>query len=318
MPAPRIAIVGSYATGLVMKVAKIPVRGETVLGSGYRVDFGGKGSNQAVGCARLGAETSFIAKLGQDNFAKMALDLYRAEGIDTSYIRRTNRAPTGVGFIMVEADSGHNSIVLDPGANDLLEAEEVTASTSAMENAAVVMTQLEIPVEAAEAAMALGRKSGAITVLNPAPVRLLPPSVFQNTDVLTPNETEAKVLVGLAPDAAVQPEQLATELVKQGAKQVVITLGERGALVVTASSSTLIPAFRMQVVDTTGAGDAFNAGLATALSAGIALESAVRFAVIVAGLAVTKEGVIPALPRRADVMGFYRQNQLSPPDFLRA
>lgn len=304
---PRIAVVGSYATGLTMKVERLPARGETLLGSGYRVDFGGKGSNQAVGCARLGAAVNFVAKIGTDAFGDGALDLYRAEGVDTIHVRRTSDAPTGVGFITVEAATGHNCISLDPGANDLMTAADVNASGAAMESAAAVLTQLEIPVEAAQAAMAQGRTQGAVTILNPAPARPLPESVLKLVDILTPNETEAAILAGHSGSVTTTPEEIARQLISQGVKTVVVTLGEKGALIVDAKSSIHVPAIDVLAVDTTGAGDAFNAGLGTALAFGAPLQEAVQFAVVTGGLAVTREGVIPALPTRDEVATFYAQ-----------
>jgi len=315
LSAPRITVVGSYATGLTMRVNRLPSTGETLLGSGYRVDYGGKGSNQAVSCARLGAHVSFVARIGQDSFGAMAQQLYRDEGIDLDFVKQTPDAPTGVGFIIVDT-AGHNCITIDPGANELLTAAEVTASNGAFESTAVVMTQLEIPVDAAEAALVRGRAQGAVTILNPAPVRPLPASVLRMVDVLTPNETEAKVLAGRTPDATIGPEQIAHELLRCGVKQVVLTLGEKGALIVTESSARHVPAMAMTAVDTTGAGDAFNAGLAVAIACGSPLEAAVHFAVVTGGLAVTKEGVIPSLPTREEVLAFYRQRQMPLPAWL--
>jgi len=312
----RIAVVGSYATGLTMKVERMPSTGETLLGTGYRVDYGGKGSNQAVGCARLGGQVSFIARIGNDPFGEMAIGLYRDEGIDVTHVSRTSDAPTGVGFIIVEASSGHNCITIDPGANELLTAGDVSSCEAAFNSAAVVLTQLEIPVAAAEAALRCGRAHGAVTILNPAPVRSLPPSVLTLIDVLTPNETEARVLAGHSPDAAVAPEEVARQLIRNGVRQVVMTLGEKGALIVTETASTHVSGVQMSAVDTTGAGDAFNAGLAVAMACGDSLEAAVRFAVVTGGLAVTKEGVIPSLPRRQDVVQFYRHQGLTPPSWL--
>jgi ribokinase len=319
---PRVTVVGSYATGLTMKVARLPGTGETLLGTGYRVDYGGKGSNQAVGCARLGAQVNFVAKVGKDAFGDMALQLYRDEGIDVAHIEQTTDAPTGVGFIIVETASGHNCITIDPGANELLTAADISRCDAALDSAKVVLTQLEIPVAAAEAAMAHGRARGAVTILNPAPVRPLSRSLLQLVDILTPNETEARLLAGRSPDAAPgpsdRPEELARELIRAGVKQVVMTLGEKGALIVTASSSTLVPAIQVSAVDTTGAGDAFNAGLATALAHGAALEPAVQFAVVTGGLAVTREGVIPSLPVHDEVLRCYRQNGRTIPDWFAA
>lgn len=316
MSTPRIIVVGSYATGLTLKVKRLPSPGETVLASGYRVDHGGKGSNQAVGCARLGADVTFVARIGEDTFGEMALRLYRDEGIDRAFVHQTTKHPTGVGFILVETGTGNNCIALDPGANDLLSAADVAECEAALKTGAVVLTQLEIPVAAAEAALARGRAHGATTILNPAPVRPLPSSVLQLVDVLTPNETEAKVLTGRSPDDEAESEDVARDLIRAGVRGVVLTLGERGALIVTASSSKHIPARQLCAVDTTGAGDAFNAGLATALACGESLESAVEFAVITGGLAVTKEGVIPSLPRRDEVVQFYKQRSLKPAKWL--
>lgn len=307
---------GSYATGLTMKVERMPSTGETLLGTGYRVDYGGKGSNQAVACARLGANVSLVAKIGTDPFGEMALGLYRDEGIDVTHVKRVADAPTGVGFIIVEAASGHNCITIDPGANELLTAADVAQCEAAFNSSAVVLTQLEIPVAAAEAALAHGRARGAVTILNPAPVRTLPPSILQLVDILTPNQSEAKVLAGLNPAANIEPETVARTLISSGVKQVVMTLGENGALIVTEKSSTHVSAIRMRAVDTTGAGDAFNAGLAMGLACGASLEATVQFAVVTGGLAVTKEGVIPSLPSRAEVLEVYRERGLSVPDWF--
>lgn len=317
MPEPRITVVGSYATGLTLKVKRLPSPGETVLASGYRVDYGGKGSNQAVACARLGAHVAFVARIGRDNFGEMALRLYHEEAIDIAYVQQTADHPTGVGFILVES-SGNNCIALDPGANDILSADDVARSDSAFINCAVMLTQLEIPVAAAEAALSLGRAHGLITILNPAPVRPLPASVLQMVDVLTPNQTEGRVLTGRSSDDDTDPEIMARELIRAGVRKVVMTLGEKGALVVTSSSSVHIPAMHVKAVDTTGAGDAFNAGLATALAFGESLNDAVAFAVITGGMAVTKEGVIPSLPRRDEVFSFCQQHGMRPPSWLNA
>ena len=292
----RIVVVGSYATGLTMKVDRIPGAGETLLGHGYRVDFGGKGSNQAVGCARLGTQVGFVARIGSDPFGDMALDLHRQEGIDTTFVRRSTDAPTGVGFIIVE-ESGQNCIVLDPGANELLSPDDVALASPIAKSASILLTQLEIPVAAAQAALALGRSAHAITILNPAPVRRLPASVLSLIDVLTPNETEARVLAGRDPKVGAKPESVAADLLASGVQQVIMTLGEKGALLFSASTEKHFPAIAVRVKDSTGAGDAFNAGLAVALAHGESIEDAVQFGIVTGAMAVTKDGVIPSLPR---------------------
>jgi ribokinase len=299
-----------------MKVARIPGPGETLLGSGYRVDFGGKGSNQAVGCARLGAQVDFVAKIGKDAFGDLALTLFRDECIDISSVTRCHEAPTGVGFIVVEVESGQNSIVLDPGANDRLTASDVSQAESAFQSAAVLLTQLEIPVDAAEHALQRARSFGAITILNPAPVRALSPDVLSLVDVLTPNESEAKVLTGRSPDAPAEPSEIARDLLRSGVKHVVMTLGENGALLVNSLSEKLFPAIKVRPADTTGAGDAFNAGLAVALAHGENIEDAVSFATITGAMAVTIEGVIPSLPRVHEVMQFCAAQKIVVPKWL--
>ena len=315
---PSITVVGSYATGLTMKVERLPSSGETLLGTGYRMDYGGKGSNQAVGCARLGAKVSFVARIGSDSFGQMAMRLYRDEGIDVTHVSQTADAPTGVGFILVEAASGRNCITLDPGANEQLSAADVAKSETALRSSAVVLTQLEIPLEAAAAALERGRAYGAVTILNPAPVRPLPGRVLRLVDVLTPNEVEAKGLTGRPPDAVVPPEEVGRQLVEAGVRQVVMTLGEKGALVVTNLTCRHFPALAVPAVDTTGAGDAFSAGVATALAFGATLEAAVELGIVTGGLAVTREGVIPSLPECDDVLESYRSRGLSPPAWLAA
>src|ERR1700680_4758553 len=202
-----------------MKVQSLPSAGETLLGTGYRVDYVGKGSNQAVGCARLGAKVSFVAKMGKYAFGEMARGLYRDEVIDVSHVTQTANAPTGVGFIIVETANGQNCITIDPGANELLTAADIFHCDRVFNSPQVVLTQLEIPVVAAEAALLRGRECGAMTILNPAPVRLLPASVLQMVDVLTPNEVEARVLTGRSPAAPSEPEAVARQLIRTGIKQ---------------------------------------------------------------------------------------------------
>lgn len=313
---PQIVVVGSYATGLTMKVDRLPHAGETLLGTGYRVDFGGKGSNQAVGCTRLGAKTVFVTKIGTDSFGDSAVNLYRDEQIDTRHILRTNNGPTGVGFIIVEAGSGHNCITIDPGANELLTPDEVAQALTTNQQTAVVITQLETSSAVAETAMFGGRKSGAITILNPAPVRPLSPDLLQFVDILTPNESEAKVLAGIAPSESIDAKQVAAQLIRMGVKQVIMTLGEKGALLVDRTEAIHIPGIHVSPVDTTGAGDAFNAGLAVALASGASTADATRFAVVTGGLAVTKEGVIPSLPHISDVIDFYKKHALELPEWI--
>jgi ribokinase len=314
---PRITVVGSYAAGLTMNVPRLPVSGQTQLGWGYRFEHGGKGSNQAVACARLGASVKFVARIGADHFGDLALGLYQQEGIDVSHVIRMEDVPTGVGFIMVEDTSGHNLISLDPGANGRLCPQDVLDGAAQLTTSQVVLTQLEIPVPAAAEALANARTQGAVAILNPAPAQPLPDEVLQLATIVTPNETEARILAGLPAQIPACEEEIARELIRRGASQVVMTLGEKGALVATSGGMFRVPAISVRAVDTTGAGDAFSAGMAVALACGEELESAVRFAVVAGGLAVTKPGVIPALPRMNEVLEFYRESDQRAPEWLK-
>jgi ribokinase len=301
LTAPRITVVGSFAVGLTLRAPRFPVAGETLIGSDFDMGPGGKGSNQAVGAARLGAESHLVAVIGQDLFGDVAVDLYQREGVGTAHLRGTAERNTGVGFITLNA-AGENHIVLDMGANHLLSPADVDAAEDLIASSQVVLTVLEISAVAAGRAMTLARKHGVISILNPAPAQPLSDEVLSAVDVLTPNESELRVLSGLAPDDPADTVELAHALQRRGIRQVVVTRGSRGALVVDAGGGTHhVPGVPVKVVDTTGAGDAFTCALGVALAEGQALPAAVGFAARAGALAVTKLGVIPALPTRAAV-----------------
>jgi ribokinase len=277
------------------------VAGETLIGSDFDMGPGGKGSNQAVGAARLGAESHLVAVIGQDLFGDVAVDLYRREGVGTAHLRRTAERNTGVGFITLNA-AGENHIVLDMGANHLLSPADVDAAEDLIAGSQAVLTVLEINPTTAARAMALARQHGVISILNPAPAQPLNDEILGAVDVLTPNESELRILSGLAPDDPAETVELAHALQRRGVRQVVVTRGSRGALVVTADGATQhVPGVPVSVVDTTGAGDAFTCALGVALAEGQPLLDAVRFATRAGALAVTRLGVIPALPKRAEV-----------------
>lgn len=298
MASPDITVVGSFAVGLTLRADRFPVKGETLIGRDFDQGPGGKGSNQAVQIARLGGRAAFVGLIGDDAFGQIAVDLYAAEGVDATYLGRTRDRNTGLGFIVLDA-AGDNFIILDPGANALFSPAHVDAAADRVRASRVVLTQLEIPVATAMHAMALGRQAGAITVLNPAPAAAVPPAAFANIDIVTPNHTELRLLLGRAPDDPVDSKDLCAELLRAGVRTIVLTQGERGALIVTAEGAQAVPSFAVPVVDTTGAGDAFNGALAMALAEGATLEAAVRRAAGAGALACTALGVVPALPRRA-------------------
>jgi ribokinase len=304
MTKPVITVVGSFAVGMTIRTSRMPVFGETLAGSDFDMGPGGKGSNQAVGAARLGASSSFAGIIGADKLGEIATDLYAREGVDTTYLRKTSQMATGVGFIIIN-HAGANGIILDMAANTLLDAAFVDGVESQIARSDVVMTVLEIPVVAAARAMELGRKHSVRTILNPAPATRLDDAVLKQVDYLTPNETELRVLLGLSPDDPAPTEELAGQLHDHGAGSLIITLGEKGALILTGHHAEYIPGVAVDVVDTTGAGDAFNAGLAVALAEGKPLIEAVRYANCAGAIACTRLRVIPALGRRAMVDEFY-------------
>lgn len=309
MTSPSITIVGSFAVGMTIRTPHLPIFGQTLLGGDFDMGPGGKGSNQAVGTARLGASSSLVAIIGEDKLAEIAVDLYAAEGVDTHYLRRTSERPTGVGFIILNS-KGENFIILDMGANNLMDAAYVDTAETQIASSSVVMAVLEIPVSAAMRAMELGKKHGALTILNPAPAVPLPSAIFPFIDYLTPNESELRILLGLAPDDPTPTRSLASQLRGLGVKNVIVTMGSDGVLILTDTLDLLVPSFKVDVVDTTGAGDAFNSGLAVALSEGKSLLEAVQFGSACGALACTKLGVIPSLASRAAVNHLLSQQPL--------
>jgi len=303
---PEITVVGSFAVGLTMRAPKLPVFGETMLGSDFDMGPGGKGSNQAVATARLGARSALVAMIGADKLAGIGTDLYAAEGVDTSHLTVRSERATGVGFIILN-ERGENFIILDMGANELMDAAAVDEAEQSIARSDVVMAVLEIPTVAAARAMALGRRNGVRTILNPAPARPLSADILADVDFLTPNESELRILLGRPADDPSSSRELAAELRRQGAGAVVVTLGRAGALILSDDLDVVIPAAQVDVVDTTGAGDAFNSGFAVALAEGRDLVDAVRYGVVCGGLACTKLGVVPSLPDRARADAAYAE-----------
>jgi ribokinase len=307
---PEITIVGSFAVGLTMRAPKLPIFGETMLGSDFDMGPGCKGSNQAVGTARLGAHSALVAMIGTDKLAGIATDLYAAEAVDTTHLTARRERATGVGFIILN-EKGENFIILDMGANELLDAAAVDAAESRIAESSVVMAVLEVPVAAASRAMELGRKHCARTILNPAPARALPPEIFANVDYLTPNESELRILLGRSAHDPSSSRELAAELRKRGVRTVVVTLGRAGALILADDLDVMVPAVAVDVVDTTGAGDAFNSGFAVALAEGRSVVDAVKYGVVCGAIACTKLGVVPSLPDRAHADAVYAEAQNS-------
>jgi len=300
----KIVVIGSLNMDLVACAPRIPVVGETIVGHKYFSEPGGKGANQAYAAAKLGGRVAMLGRVGSDEFGREMRQNLESVGCDVSGLLTVPGATSGIALIFV-ADAGQNSIIIVPGANDRFSAEDVDAGQEYLEGAGLVLLQLENPLPTVLAAARAGRRAGAGVILDPAPARAIPPELFDLCDVITPNETEAAILAGLPPASlnAEQAADIARKLQAFGARTVIVKLGEQGCMLVD-SGSQLLPAPSVKAVDTTAAGDVFNAGLAVGLSEGLDFEAACRFANRAAALSVTRLGTQVAAPSRAEVDAF--------------
>lgn len=303
--APRpgvVLVVGSANMDLSVSCTHFPRPGETILGGELTISPGGKGANQAVASARLGAEVPFLCKMGDDVFRSQLLESLHAYGVDTRAVLVDEKEATGVALITVDA-TGENQIVVASGSNMELTPEDVRAQQALFDGAGVVLLQLEVPLETVETAAVMAKEAGAVVVLNPAPAQELPPSLLQHVDWLTPNESEAAYLAGVEVNDRAGAERAARVLLEQGVGRVVVTLGSEGALLVTPEETHHVPARRVKAVDTTAAGDAFNGALAYALAQRPAgsLEEILDFANRAAACAVTRRGAQASMPTRDEV-----------------
>ena len=303
---PVITVVGSYAVGMTMKTKRFPICGETLLGKDFAALHGGKGSNQAIEAARLGAEVNFIGCVGKDSFGDSAVELFKEEGINCSCVKRSKDYSTGVGFIIVD-DSGHNIIVIDFGANNDIDRKDIDKAEDAIAKSDILLVQLEICMEAVEYAIEVAKRHGVKVVLNPAPFQPLSDKLLSLIDIITPNETEARLLLGMEPDEKVSEIEIGNKLLAKGVKTAIITLGSKGALIVTKEYNETVPVKEVKVLDTTGAGDTFSSSLSVALAEGRNLRDAVEFAGAAASLSVMKYGVVPSLPYREEVEKFLQE-----------
>lgn len=303
-----LTVLGSFIADLTVRAPTLPAWGETVLGAGFTVGAGGKGSNQAVAAARLGARVCFITKLGRDAFGDLARATWRADGIDTAFCTESPDHGTGAAAVIVHADHGENAIVVDPGSAMQLSIADVEAAAVRIAQSAVFMAQLEVPRDVLARGLSIARAAGVVTILNPAPALPVADALFADCDFLTPNETEAAALAGFEVASVADADRAAAVLLARGARCVIITLGARGALVKTTTLSVHVPAVDAgQVVETTGAGDAFNGALAVALSEGTEVVAAARFACAAAGISVTRPGTSASMPTRAEVDAMLRR-----------
>ncbi|MER3501631.1 MAG: hypothetical protein IMHGJWDQ_001493 [Candidatus Fervidibacter sp.] len=298
----KVIVVGSANMDIVAFAPKLPAPGETVLGTRFEMACGGKGANQAVACARLGAETWFIGRVGRDSFGDLLLQSFRETGVRTDFVRRDEEESSGVALIFVE-ETGQNEIVVVQGANGRVQPEDIDAASPIWEGAKALLVQLEIPLHTVGYAIGEASRRGLLVVLNPAPAprQPLPEEWFGLVDVWTPNEREIEGLTGIAVTDGESAERAAKALLERGAKAVVLTLGAQGALLATPEFIRPFPAFQVAAVDATAAGDAFAAALTVRLAEGANWEEAVIFANAAGALACTKVGAQPSMPSRLKV-----------------
>lgn len=296
-----IVILGVFVADTAYRAARQPRMGETILGNGFKLGPGGKGSNQAVAAARLGGDVTFVTRLGRDPFADMARSTWAAAGVKHAVIE-TPDSYTGAAYIFVEEASGNNAIIVSPGAAMLISAQDIEANAHLICSAGVFVTQLEQPIPAAVRALELARSAGVATILNPAPAAKLPDAVFGLCDYFTPNETEAEEITGIKVASQDDARRAGRALLEMGVGTAIITLGEKGALIHGPTLSEIVPAINAgPVVETTGAGDAFNGGFAVGLARGMDVVDAVRFGCAVAGISVTRPGTAPSMPSLSEV-----------------
>jgi ribokinase len=303
---PRVCVVGSSNIDLTFRTPRLPRPGETLAGHGFHLGHGGKGGNQAVMAARLGAQVTLVSRVGRDVFGDGAVANYRAAGIDTTHVHADDRLPSGMAAILVD-DQAHNCILIVPGANQQLTPADVRQAIVPLQSASVLLCQLEVPPETTLEAFRLARAARVRTILNPAPAAPLPAELLRLTDLCVPNETELELLTGRTvrnPDDAESAARLLQRDQDEGPATVIVTLGARGALIVGPECCALIPAPAVEALDSTGAGDAFIGSLGVFLAEGRALPEAVRRACAVAALSVTRPGTQASYPSLAEVTAF--------------
>ena len=308
MKVPRVVVVGSSNTDLIVQSRNLPRPGETVLGGDLQRAAGGKGANQAVAARRAGAETRFVAKLGDDDFGREMLKGLRKEGIKTANVSVKRGAPSGVALILLDV-SGENLISVAPGANLKLEKNDLDRAEGDFDRASVALFQLESPMPVVRYGLELAKEAGCLVILNPAPVpkKNLPKAMLKKIDIFTPNTMEAESLTGIKVSDEKKARQAADRLVGMGIKNVLITLGKLGVIGRDDEGTFHIRPLRVRPVDTVGAGDAFNGALACAIAEGKDLREAARFAAVAGGIAVTLPGAQPSMPSRRQILSALRE-----------
>jgi ribokinase len=304
-----VAVVGSHVQGLFMRVSRFPSADETVLGWGYKEALdGGKGSHQAIACARLGLTTHFVGRVGSDRLGRAGAQWMVEAGVDLTYLFRSEKIATGCGFVMINPD-GVPAMATSMGANEEFSSQDIDQATPVLASAKIALVTFEIPVATALYALRRAKEHGAFTILTPGPAEFLPPTALSAVDLLIPNEGEAITLTGLTVEDSHPLEELAQRVREYfGIKRVIITLGKRGALVADGEEHELISAFPVETVDTPGAGDAFTAGVAFGLSKGLSLVNSARFGCLTAARAVTIRESVPGFGTFSEIQAFAKRN----------
>ena len=293
-----VAILGVYVADISFRAKRMPRKGETILGRSFALGPGGKGSNQAVAAGKLGADVSIITRLGRDDFGKMALQTWKNANVKSNVILDPE-GHTGAAFIFIDNQTGDNAIIISPGTADQISLIDIQKNKDLISGSDVFMTQLEQPIDVALAGLKLAKQHGKITILNPAPAAQLQPDIFALCDYITPNETEAEALTGVKVETEGDAERAAEVFVDLGVKTPIVTMGQKGAYL---HEFGIVPALSVgPISETTGAGDAFNGGLATALSEGKTSIDAVRFGCVAASISVTRAGTADSMPSRKEV-----------------
>ena len=296
-----IVILGVFVADTAYRASRQPKIGETIIGNEFSLGPGGKGSNQAVAAALAGGNVHFISRLGKDDFANMAISLWEKSGI-TPHVTQYSDSYTGAAYIFIEDKTGNNAIIVSPGAAANINDDDITANKELIQRSRVFMTQLEQSLDAAGTALSFAKDGGAITILNPAPAQPLGENILKLCDFVTPNEIEAEQITGTPVKSINDAEIAAGKLLEKGASAAVITLGEQGALFKDNNQIIHQPSYEVgPVVETTGAGDAFNGGLAVALAEEMPIDKALRFACATASISVTRQGTAPSMPDRHEI-----------------
>lgn len=296
----KILVVGSSNTDMVIRTGHLPRPGETVIGGTFFMNPGGKGANQAVAVARLGGTVTFACKTGSDIFGHQAHQLFEEEGINTSFVFSDSKSPSGVALITVD-ENGENCIVVASGANMNLSPNDMKRAREAIDQADIVLMQLEIPMETVEWVARTANEQGKRVILNPAPAHTLSAELIRNLYMITPNETEVEMISGIAIVDDQTAVRAAQRIIKMGVDNVVITLGSRGALICNDTTTEFVDGYRVKAIDTTAAGDIFNGALVVAMAENRSLIDAVRFACKAAAISVTREGAQSSAPYRTEV-----------------